>query len=63
MIAANFRGVDTGARADLAKTLNQFQSGDCPVFFGTEFPNRDEDLHTVCDKMAMHATGKFTVGY
>ena len=55
ILAANYRSLETGSKADLARVLEGFQSSG--LFFGTEFPNYPTDIPTVCDKMINHATG------
>ena len=56
ILCANYRSLETGSKADLAKCLESFQ--DSPLFFGTDFPNLSSDIPVVCDKMIQHATGK-----
>lgn len=56
ILAANYRSLETGSKADLARVLDQFQRNS--LFFGTEFPNYPNDISTVCDKMVQHATGE-----
>ena len=56
ILCANYRSLETGSKADLAKCLESFQNAS--FFFGTEFPNSINDIPAVCDKMVKHATGK-----
>ena len=56
ILAANYRSLETGSKADLARVLDQFQKSQ--LFFGTDFPNYPNDIPTVCDKMMQHATGR-----
>ena len=55
ILCANYRSLETGSKADLAKCLESFQNAS--FFFGTEFPNSINDIQIVCDKMVKHATG------
>ena len=61
ILASNYRGLETGSKADLAKCLNKFQ--DSQLFYGTDYPNKPGDIPVVCDKMIDHATGKDDVLY
>eukprot|EP00095_Tigriopus_kingsejongensis_P003689 maker-scaffold11_size778918-snap-gene-6.50 protein:Tk03689 transcript:maker-scaffold11_size778918-snap-gene-6.50-mRNA-1 annotation:"uhrf1-binding protein 1-like protein" len=56
VLAANYRSIETGSKADLAETLDQFQKSS--LYFGTDFPNCPTDVPIVCDKLWNHATGK-----
>ena len=55
ILCANYRSLETGTKADLAKCLDTFQ--DASFFFNTEFPNAFADIPVVADKMVKHATG------
>ena len=55
ILCANYRSLETGTKADLAKCLDTFQGAS--FFFNTEFPNAYPDIPVVCDKMVKHATG------
>ena len=55
IVCANYRSLETGSKADLAKCLETFQNAS--FFFNTEFPNSFPDIPVVCDKMVKHATG------
>ena len=59
ILCANYRSLETGSKADLAKCLESFQNAS--FFFGTEFPNSINDIPPVCDKMVKHATGKVII--
>lgn len=55
ILGANYRSLETGSKADLAKCLECFQ--ETQLFFGTDFPNTATDIPVVCDKLIQHATG------
>jgi len=60
ILASNYRGLDTGSKADLVKCLNKFQQS--PLFNQhqppeAEFPNQACDIPVLCDKMISHASG------
>ena len=60
ILASNYRGLDTGSKADLVKCLNKFQQS--PLFNQhqppeAEFPNQACDIPVMCDKMISHASG------
>lgn len=55
ILCANYRSLETGTKADLAKCLDTFQ--EASFFFNTEFPNAFPDIPVVVDKMVKHATG------
>ena len=60
ILAANYRSIETGSRADLALCIDQFQKSD--MFFGTDFPNdASKDFQIVCDKFVRHATGRLGI--
>ncbi|XP_059079286.1 bridge-like lipid transfer protein family member 3B isoform X2 [Tigriopus californicus] len=59
VLAANYRSLETGSKADLAETLETFQKSS--LYYGTDFPNCPTDLPTVCDKLLNHATGQDSV--
>lgn len=59
VLAANYRSLETGSKADLAETLETFQKSS--LYYGTDFPNCPTDVPTVCDKFLNHATGQDTV--
>ncbi|XP_015191800.1 PREDICTED: UHRF1-binding protein 1 isoform X1 [Polistes dominula] len=51
----NVRSVERSSRADLAQCLNTFQMGQ--MFFGAEFPSKENDFHVVTDKFLAHCAG------
>ena len=56
ILASNYRGLDTGSKADLVKCINKFQQS--PLFQNNkEFPNQPCDIPVLCDKMISHASG------
>lgn len=56
-LITNVRSVERSSRADLAQCLNTFQMGQ--MFFGAEFPSKENDFHVVTDKFLAHCAGNF----
>ncbi|XP_047351332.1 UHRF1-binding protein 1-like isoform X1 [Vespa velutina] len=54
-LITNVRSVERSSRADLAQCLNTFQLGQ--MFFGAEFPSKENDFHVVTDKFLAHCAG------
>lgn len=51
----NVRTCEKSSRADLAECLNAFQMGQ--MFFSTDFPSKESDLHVITEKLINHSAG------